>query len=314
MSQKRTTLSLYADSNETSNGTFAETVRSCGERIKNVLLYSAAYLAIIAAVETATVMAALSLPPNPAPLVVGLVAFAVYAGDRIADVDTDELDDPERAAFVRKHESTLSVLSATAYGLAIAISVAGGPLALAVTLLPGGFWILYATDWLPRFGSVFKRLKDVLIVNSAVVAGAWAIALLFLPLAFAEAVVTPTAAVVFVYFFLDTFVNTEIPNVADVKGDAAIGVSTMPVVFGVRRTRRILYALDVFLIVFLVLAFHGGLLPMTLTLAIGAGLAYALGLAAFVGRTDDHGRLAVAGEAKHLFVFAVLVVLWNAGL
>lgn len=314
MSQRKQTLSLNADSNGQWNGTVAGAVRSYGERIRDVLLHSAAYLAVIAAVETATVMAALSLPPNPAPLVVGLVAFAVYAGDRIADVDTDELDDPKRAAFVRRHESTLSVLSAAAYGLAVAISVAGGPFALAVTLLPGGFWILYATDWLPRLGAAFKRLKDVLIVNSAVVAGAWAIALLFLPLAFADAAVTPTAAVVFVYFFLDTFVNTEIPNVADLKGDAAIGVSTMPVVFGVRRTRRILYALDVFLIVFLVLAFGGGLLSTALTLAIGAGLAYALALAAFVGRTDDHGRLAVAGEAKHLLVFAVLVVLWNAGL
>ncbi|MFB6256226.1 MAG: UbiA family prenyltransferase, partial [Haloplanus sp.] len=148
----------------------------------------------------------------------------------------------------------------------------------------------------------------------AVVAGAWAIALLFLPLAFAEAAVTPTAAVVFVYFFLDTFVNTEIPNVADMAGDSAIGVSTMPVVFGVRRTRRILYALDVFLIIFLVLAFRGGLLPMALTLAIGAGLAYALALAALVGRTADHGRLAVAGEAKHLLVFTVLILLWTVGL
>jgi len=314
MAQKEPTLSLRTDGNSSWHGTFAGTVRSYGERIKDVLLYSAAYLAVIAAVETATVMAALSLPPNPAPLVVGLVAFAVYAGDRIADVDTDELDDPERAAFVREHETWLSVLSATAYGLAVAISAAGGPLALAVTLLPGSFWILYATDWLPRLGTAFKRLKDVLIVNSAVVAGAWAVALLFLPLAFAEAAVTPTAVVVFVYFFLDTFVNTEIPNVADMAGDAAIGVSTMPVVFGVCRTRRILYALDVCLVVFLRLACHGGLLPMALTAAIGAGLAYALVLAALVGRTDDHDRLAVAGEAKHLFVFAVLVVLWTVGL
>jgi 4-hydroxybenzoate polyprenyltransferase len=314
MSERRPTLSAGADGTDSLDGTFDGRVRSHVERIKDVLLYSAAYLAVIAAVETATVMAALSLAPNPAPLVVGLVAFAVYAGDRIADVDTDELDDPARAAFVREHETALSLLSAAAYGLAITISVAGGPFALAVTLLPGGFWILYATDWLPTLGTVFKRLKDVLIVNSAVVAGAWAVALLFLPLAFADAALTPTAVVVFVYFFLDTFVNTEIPNVADTTGDAAIGVSTMPVVFGVRRTRRICYALDVFLIVFVVLAFHGGLLPITLTLAIGAGLGYALVLATFVGRTDDHDRLAVAGEAKHLFVFAVLVLLWNAGL
>ncbi|WP_251327985.1 UbiA family prenyltransferase [Haloplanus pelagicus] len=314
MSQKRPSLSRPADSATIRHGTFAATLRRGGERIKDALLYSSAYLAVIAAVEVATVMAALSLPPNPAPLVVGLVTFAVYAGDRIADADTDELDAPERTAFVRRHETALSVLSAASYGLAVAIAVAGGPFALAITLLPGAFWILYATDWLPALGSTFKRLKDVLVVNSAVVAGAWAIALLFLPLAFADAAVTPTAAVVFVYFFLDTFVNTEIPNVADVAGDAAIGVSTMPVVFGVRRTRQILYALDVALIAFLVAAFYGGLLSTSLTIAAVAGLGYALVLAALVGRTDDHGRLGVAGEAKHLFVFAVLLALTGGGL
>jgi len=278
-----------------------------GDRATDALLYSSAYLVVIAMVEVATVMFALGLPPSPAPLVVGLVAFAVYAGDRVADVDTDAATDPAQAAFVRRHETALSVLSAAAYGLAIAIAVFGGPDALAITLFPGAMWVLYATDSLGEVGARVRRLKDVLVVNSVVVAGAWAVALLFVPLAFADAPVTATGAVVFGYFFLDTFVNTEIPNVADVEGDREIGVRTLPVVFGVRRTRHVLYGLDLALVAFLVVAYVRGALSFALAAAAVAGLGYALVLAALVGRTDRDRLLGVAGEAKHLLVLGLAV-------
>ena len=292
---------------------FAASLRIHGGRVKDALVFSSTYLVVIAMVEVVTVMLALSLQPNPAPVVVGLLTFAVYAGDRIADLDTDELSKAKQCRFVRRHKSALSILSAVSYGLAVAIGVFGGPIALAITLLPGAFWILYATDWLPSVGSYFKRLKDVLVVNSAVVAGAWAISVVLLPLAFADAAFTPTAAVVFAYFFLDTFVNTEIPNVRDREADAAIGVSTLPVVFGVRRTRHILYGLDLILVAFLSLAHLGGYLSLRLTVGVLVGLGYALVLAASVGRTDNYGRLSIAGEAKHLLVLAVVLGLSVGG-
>ena len=279
-------------------------------RVKNVLVYGSLYLVVVAVAEVLTAMVALSLPLSLAPVVVGLVTFAVYVGDRIADADTDELSNPEQSAFVRRHGRTLSTLSAAAYGLALALSLTGGPLALAIAVLPGAFWVLYASDWLPSAaGARLSRLKDVLLVNSAVVAGAWAVALLGLPLAFADAALTPTVAVVFVYFFVDTFVNTEIPNVGDRHADAAIGVSTLPVVFGVVRTRRILYVVVASLGAFVAWAFSEGLLSGPLAGGVLAGLAYTLVVTAFVGRTENYGRLAIAGELKALVVLAVAVAL-----
>jgi 4-hydroxybenzoate polyprenyltransferase len=313
MSSETRNLPVHPDGDASLYRKFAASLLALGERTKDVLVYTSTYLVFIAMVEVATVMIALSLRPNPAPLVVGLVTFAVYVGDRIADAETDELSNPKQSAFVTRHRRLLSVLSAVAYGLAIAVSIAGGPIALAITLLPGAFWVLYASDWLPTVGSQFKRLKEVLVVNSALVAFAWAVAVVVLPMAFADAALTPTAVVVFVYFFVDTFVNTEIPNVRDRAGDAAIGVSTLPVVFGVRRTRHILYALDLLLAAFLAGAFLQGLLSVALAAAVLAGLGYALVLAAFVGRTDRYGRLSIAGEAKHLLVAAVVVGLGVGG-
>lgn len=313
MSNEPQRLPVYSDSNDQQYSQFASPLLSTVERTKDVLIHTSSYLVFIAMVQVATVMVALSIEPNPAPLVVGLVTFAVYMGDRIADVDTDEVSNPNQSSFVRRHKGVLSVLTAASYGLAIAVSVLGGPVALGVTLIPGVFWVLYASDWLPTIGSYFKRLKEILVVNSVIVALAWAISLVFLPLAFADSAFTPVAAVVFVYYLVDTFVNTEIPNVNDVEADEAIGVSTLPVVFGVDRTRQIAYGLDLLLVGFVLVAYLEGLLTDVLAAAILLGLVYALVLAAFVGRTEHESRLGIAGEAKHLVVMAIIILLSSAG-
>ncbi len=291
-----------------------DSVVKTGYRIRNVLTYSSAYLVFIAMIEVLTVHVVLSVPLNPAPLVVGLVAFSVYVGDRIADAETDALATPERSAFVTRYRTPLSVATALAYGIAVALAITGGPVALAITLMPGAFWILYASDWLPAVGIHFDRLKRILVVNSALVALAWAIAVVGLPLAFADASVTPLAVVLFVYFFVDTFVNTEIPNVRDVEADAAIGVSTLPVVLGVDRTRHVLYGIDLALIGFVAAAFATGVVATAVAAAILVGLVYALGVAAFVGRTAAFDRLETASKLKHLVVFVLVLVLTTLGI
>ncbi|EJN57902.1 UbiA family prenyltransferase [Halogranum rubrum] len=310
----QSTQSTNADNVTPAYRTLIEHLFSAARRTKDALLFSSAYLVAIALAESVTVLIALSLPANPAPLVVGLVTFAVYMGDRLADVDTDEVSNPTQSAFVRRHETPLSVLSAAAYGLALAIALFGGPMPLAITLLPGAFWVLYASEWLPEVGTYFQRLKEVLVLNTSIVSLAWAISLVFLPLAFVNSLFTPAAAVVFVYFFLDSFVNTEIPNVHDRFADEAIGVSTLPVVFGVARTRQILYGINLALVALVTGALVRGVLSTPVSLALLGGLGYTLVVTAFVGRTTRHTRLAIAGEAKAFVVVALFALATVAGL
>jgi len=281
-----------------------------GELAGNALLYSSAYLAVIAAVEVAVVMLLLSVPPNPAPVVVGLVTFAVYANDRVADAEADAVSDPERAAFVRRHRDVLFVAAAVAYGLAVAVSALGGPVAFAVTLLPGALWVAYATDLAAGLGTRARRLKEVLVVNSAVVAVAWATTLTALPVAFADVAVTPATGVVFGYFLLRSFVDTEIPNVDDVAADRAVGVDTLPTVFGVSGTRRALYGVDLSTVVLVAWAASAGHLSVGVAAALGVGLCYSVGVTTLLGRVDADA-LSVASECEYLVVAAALVApLW----
>lgn len=283
------------------------------EEIWDVLVYSSAYLSIITMIEVAMVMVLLSLPLSLAPLILGLVTFAVYANDRIADVDDDEIDKPAQAAFVRRHRDVLYVLASGSYGVAVALSVLGGPIAFALTLLPGAFWALYATDWIPELGGHVKRLKEVLIVNTAVVAVAWAISLTFLPLAFANGSVTPAVAVVFLYFFLRSFVDTEIPNVRDRQSDRAAGVRTLPVVFGIDRTQQALFGIDLLTVAIVAYAVVQGYLSLLLALALGVGLLYSIGVTSLITRYTDREWITIIPEFEYVIVGLALVpiVFWG---
>jgi 4-hydroxybenzoate polyprenyltransferase len=291
----------------------------------------APFIALVAAVETLIATALLGIGSTVAPLVVALVTFAVYTVDHVADADADAASTPKRALLARRYGDQLMIVAALGYGLAVALAIAGGPLALGLTLLPGAFWVVYASDWVPDVGRAVStaltaaiprgrigvgggakatdgghrhvpRLKDVLVLNSAVVATGWAAALTFLPVAFAGASVEPVMLVVFVYFLLRSFVDAELPNVRDVKADAAVGVKTLPVVFGVERTRSVLYGIDVLVAVVVGAAAVAGLLAWPLVGALGVGLAASMYITSLAGRVNDPAVLGVAPDSTYLLV------------
>lgn len=309
----------------------ASETRSDGRRLAAAFAWGSPFTALVAAVETLIATALLGIQLTVAPAVVALVAFAVYTVDHVADADADAASTPDRALLARRYGDQLMIAAALAYGLAVALAVTGGPLALALALLPGAFWVAYASDWLPELGRVagevlaglaptdpiagrvgtgitdgghsrIPRLKDVLVVNSVLVAAGWATALTFLPIAFADMAVGPTVAAVFAYFFLRSFVDAELPNVRDVDADAAVGVATLPVVLGVVRTRRVLYGVDLLAAGAVTGAAVAGLLAWPLVAALGLGIAASVCITALAGRIDDASVLGVAPDCTYLVV------------
>jgi len=286
----------------------ASWIRTGYRRVWNVFRYSSAYLALIAMAKICIVMFVLSLQLSLAPVVAGLVTFAIYAIDRVVDVETDRESTPGRAAFVRRHGDALYALAAVAYGAGVALSVLGGPVAFGLALLPGGVWVVYARDWIPASERGVRRLKDVLFVNSVLVAAAWAVPIVAVPVAFADATFGPAALVLVVYFFLGTFANVEVANVRDVETDRRDGVATLPVVFGTARTRQCLYALAALTLAVLGYAAVGGYLSAPVATVLATGPVALLGVIALLGRADSGEVLALGAECTRLPVFLLLAV------
>ncbi|MDZ7850744.1 MAG: UbiA family prenyltransferase [Halodesulfurarchaeum sp.] len=309
MSSKTTTQSIEPGLLSGELGEFFAVLLRYGHRLKQVANYTQLDLIAMGVAGVVTVMLLLGLPPSPAPLVIAFVTFAVYVGDRISDTKREPEATSARSQFMNRYKTPLSIASAGAYGLAITVSVFGGPLALAITLVPGLSWVLYASDFLNGTGLPISRLKRVLVLNSAIVGVAWATAIVFLPIAFANAEIGPIAVVLFAYFALDIFLGTEIPNFRDIEDDIANDVRSLPIVFGITRSRHIIYTINVLIVGVLLFAFTTELLSVAFIGAALVGRAYAVTLHGFVGRTDRYRLLEFFGEMKH-----VLVVIVFAGL
>ena len=273
------------------------------------LEYSSLYLGLVAATEVLVVTFLLSLPLSPAPVVVALVTFAVYANDRLVDLETDDVSNPRRTAFVRRHREVLYVAAAIAYGVGAALSALGGPLAFGLALLPGAVWFVYAVDWIPVPSADVSRLKEVPVVSSVLVAVAWSLAVVMLPLAFANAPLTPAAGLTLLYFALAAFVSVQVANVHDIPGDVDNGIVTLPTVLGVDRIRTVLYAITLGTGAMLAVAAVRGLYTVTAAAVLSLGV---LGLAVVVaglGRTGRGTTLTLAAECTRIPVFAAFAVL-----
>jgi 4-hydroxybenzoate polyprenyltransferase len=294
---------------EVSGGSVERGVRASAMRVWRVLEFSAAYLAVIAAVDVFIVMYLLSLPPSPAPLVGALVTFAIYANDRLVDLETDAISSPDRAAFVERHADLLYVLAALAYGLAAVLAALGGPLAFALTLLPGAVWVVYAVDWVRLPEVDVTRLKQLPVVSSVLVAVAWALPVVVLPIMFADAALTPTVGVLFVYFALGAFLSTEVSNVYDIETDAANDVVTLPTMLGVRQTRVVLSGVALLAAAVPAVAVVADYLHVRAALLLAVGVvAVTVGLS--VLHRFDRGRVpTLIAEATHLPVPVAIAVL-----
>ncbi|AKH97338.1 UbiA family prenyltransferase [Halanaeroarchaeum sulfurireducens] len=278
-----------------------------GHTLKRIAVFTQLDVVLIGIVGSLLVTYVLGLQLTLAPGVVALVVFAVYVGDRISDIKREPESTSERNAFMKHHRTVLSVASAMSYGLAVAIAAYGGPVALVLTLVPGIAWVLYASEVTEDAVPVIIRLKKFVVLNSAIVAAGWATALVAIPVAFADQGVGPVGMVLFVYFFIDIFIGTEIANFRDMADDARNGVTTLPLALGVRRSRQLLHVINVFLVAILLVAFVHELLSLAFLGAALLGRLYTAGLQGFIGRTERHRLLEFLYEMDHVVVATLFI-------
>lgn len=213
----------------------------------------------------------LAAPSGRAYLVVGCLTVAVYGLNDLTDREEDAVNAPGGPP-VDGHRSLVAASAVTAAVVAMTVAATGGPLAVALALVPAVLGVAYSAPVLPGPGP--DRLKDVLGVNTATTSLAWAVPVAGLPVAFAGP--APGASVAFVgwHLFARTYVASEYANVPDTDGDAAAGVRTAPVVHGPGTTRRLLVAADGVAAAAVLLATWSGVVPLAVGLALLPGVAY----------------------------------------
>jgi len=226
---------------------------------------------------------------NPTIFFIGVfVTFAVYNLNRKTDEEEDAINHSERFSFTKKHEKLLFYSAITAYAAALVIAAYYGPATLLIAIFPLSSGIFYSLPILPaRFG--FRRIKEIPLMKSFLVAMAWALPPVLLPVYAAGASIGRITMILILFFFTLVFINTVLFDMRDIEGDAQSGVRTIPVILGFARTRFALTAVNL-LTGFVIFILAAAALPQVCLCVLIAGIAY-VQLYIALSNTIDLGRI-----------------------
>ena len=206
----------------------------------NLVKYSSLILAMTGGAGVYASCVIQGIPCTPALIVIMvLVSFSVYNLNRKTDEKEDEINHKERFGFTKRFEKPLLYAAIISYIVALLICAAVGPPAILVGLIPLASGILYSVPLLPRTWK-YHRLKEVPLLKNIIVAGAWACTLALLPALMYGISSAPVMFVAGLFFFTYVVMASVLPDIRDIEGDARVGVHTIPVLLGERRTRVVL--------------------------------------------------------------------------
>jgi len=187
----------------------------------------------------------LGMAPNiQVCIAVFLFSFSIYTLDKIADIDKDTANLPDRLSFLKGRKNFATVYALAAYSLAIVIVLLDMPLALPILIFPFAVNLVYGSKPI----SSLPRLKDLPFVKNFIVAITWALGTVSLPALHLRDASVITVASVFYFMLAKTFIDTVLYDIRDVKGDRDNGVRTIPVLIGSRKTIAFLLLLEMTLL------------------------------------------------------------------
>jgi 4-hydroxybenzoate polyprenyltransferase len=236
------------------------------------------------------------------------VAFSIYNLNRKTDEDEDAVNRQDRFAFTKRYEAPLYNGALLGLGLALVLSALSGIPALMATAAPFILGILYSFRLLPeRCG--YQRLKEIPAIKNISVGLAWGILLSLLPVFFWHKEPDAGTVITFLLFFMWGFMASMIPDIRDRAGDASAGVRTIPVIFGTKRTARILTGV-LLLLGIPVIVFSSLALPLTLVMIVVAANIYSHGCVALVGKENwIHFLADFISDGQYIFFAAAVVIL-----
>nr|WP_087714933.1 UbiA family prenyltransferase [Natronolimnobius baerhuensis] len=248
-------------------------------------------------VVTTVVLADLPLEPIPLFIVFGATLF-VYTVNRFTDLEEDEENVPDRAAFTKRYGRLLLGIGICCYLGAIGAAVVLG--------VPGAIYLL-----LPLVAAVLYSvggIKRLLLVKNLFVGVAWGL----LPLGvgyYYNSLWTPEILFLAGYMTAMITIAAVIFDIKDIEGDRAEGIATVPNTVGVPWTRRLSQAGNVVVVATAVLV-------IVTTTALSSVFLVVLAMNAYVAcyipfATAERGPLfyGFVVDGEHVFLAALVIAL-----
>ena len=185
-----------------------------------------------------------------------LGAHTVYLYNRLREVKYDALTNPRRTKHILRY------LKYIPYIILFMVSLAAG-----IVLFFGKFLVVILGICLVLSGFIYTDLvkpkaKRVIALKNFYIAFFWACLTIFLALYYSHPLNMSLFAI-FLFVYLRFFISTVFFDIKDVKIDMEEKIPTLPAIFGVERTLKILIVLTFSSVALLVLSVYLEILPLT---------------------------------------------------
>lgn len=198
-----------------------------------------------------------------------LLVYAVYTMDRALGCREDAVN---RGEFEQAHRGCGLLAACLSFAASLLVLLWIGVLPVAA-FFPLAAGLMYSRG--ARIAGASLRLKGGLGVKNLTVAFTWAFTIAAFLYPWAGSIAE--LVMVFVFFFVKSFINTVIYDCRDARGDALAGLVTLPVFLGMSKTRAFLHGLHAALhlcLAALVLLGFIEFQPVILVYSGGAGFLY----------------------------------------
>ena len=202
--------------------------------------------------------------------------LAMHVLNRFTETGVNKFrDDPFRQNFYNNNSKAMFILGLCSMILAIFLSIRMDAIIFILVLVSSIVGVLYSVKVVPKgkFNLLgFRRLKDIAASKNFFVASAWAVVSIF-PLILLEQQRSDDLSfnenqflffryfAAFIFLFLITGIRSIYMDLSDIAGDRLVGRDSVPIVFGEKRTRKLIRYLLIFLFVFLFILTFIKILP-----------------------------------------------------
>ncbi len=234
-------------------------------RLLHILARSDLLLALGAASMAYGATRLAGLPWRPLYSAVAMLyVFSMHVLNHFTDKEAEQLNDPIRAEFFRRHQAYFLTTGIVSGLLALGLAARLGTLSFLFLLVLSFLGIIYRITIVParllRYVRISK-LKDIPGSKTLFVAVAWAAVSALLPPLAAGGGLPLASAFSFCFVFVLVYVWSATFDILDIQADRLLGRETVPVLIGEKRTLRLLQALTIAAALLLLAGAASGLIP-----------------------------------------------------
>jgi (E)-4-hydroxy-3-methyl-but-2-enyl pyrophosphate reductase len=248
------------------------------------------------------------------PLLTFFYIYAIHVIYRFLDKGASTYNDPERAGFYKRHRVFLGLSSVMAIVCVLSLSYSMG---MKVFLLMSGLILLgifYSIPIIPsgvRHLWRYAKIKDIPGSKTLLEALAWAVVITLIPLLTTEIIKWPAVIITFFVVLALAFVRTAFFDVFQVQGDLIVGVETLPITLGEKRTMSLLKWIILFTVAVLIIAPTLSFISIFSLLLIACFFTLSMCLIAYQKRRIYPGPFLEALVEGNLFFAGFLGVVWQ---